>query len=296
MVVPVVERTTVYIPSIARDLLARAEELFGREFLQKLREVHERGLSSHTPAKYPHRLARCIQLTRRAISSTDTNSLLAMSELGAVLELFEPWRGDPTWPKLLRSLEDPNVYTHTVIALAAARHLTSDDQKAGLCPEAEGRRSYDIRIVKSSSDYILAVEIKTPAELRRQWYPDRGRSFRETEATKIISKALKSVGKGDTAQLGGGQQGILVIGGFFPSKAEIQLLGKATDRRLRTSEGRDQLIGILVVGIGVTKETAVWTPEFSLASIKLYSQERLSSWAWYTPNPKYIGDAIVITD
>jgi len=82
------------------------------------------------------------------------------------------------------------------------------------------------------------------------------------EANEIVSKAIKNARTGKRGQLARKQPGLLVIGGFALSNAEIALLDKAAAKYLEKATKRGKhshIIAVSVMSMGtVVEATLPW--------------------------------------
>ncbi|MHB1330132.1 MAG: hypothetical protein ACYC2K_18185 [Gemmatimonadales bacterium] len=222
-------------------------ELVGGEFdWLMLRDAN--GQASQTPPLKRNPLARVVDQLRRARSTFSTEAPIvdarALAELHILRHVVERWSGHPQFASLRDAIA--NEYPHTLITLALASYLEDMGNGVMVGVPAAGR-SPDLRI-QVSAMLSASVEVKSPDLLYCRDAP-----LPPEAASSLIQRALRKIGSGRSGQLSGAPTGLLVLGGFHLTSADLdELEGAACDRlgTLAQRSRKPSLAAIYVVSIG----------------------------------------------
>jgi hypothetical protein len=161
------------------------------------------------------------------------------------LSVLEKWKEDPSWPSILRTLENPTDFRHAVVSLAAASFLIDAGNDVGIQEEST-TRSADLQIAVRSNETV-GLEVKCPSALQGPREP-----IRDDEADRIIDKAMRDAGTGPRGQLSPDRPGLLIVGGVHLQEEDLDTLEEASKRLLlKTGSRRKHIAGISILSIGI---------------------------------------------
>lgn len=254
-----IDKSYIFDAPFLEMLLTQAETIIGSLFF-KLDEKAKRGRTCHkTPSKDPHRLMEKIEKVRQAIKSfQNLNPVIdvySSLELFTTLSLFEEWRCNPAWSKMLSSFENPSDYCHAIVTLATATLWRKEYGSVGIDVEnVSGKRNCDIRIFVSADERIK-LEVKSPKCLHNLILP-----LTKEQAIKMLKDALKSANHKGGGQLSPESPGILVLGGFNLKKNNIDTIIDVTTGWFKgSSKSYNHIIGLQVISIGGYFENTITT-------------------------------------
>jgi hypothetical protein len=248
----------------------------------KLYSSARRARKSHTPPKNRHGLMAIVESLETSIESFNTPSPMVdprvVTEVDALLTILKRWKHHPYWTRMVSALDAE--YQHTIITLAAASFLVDAGNGVTFLETASGRTP-DLLLVIAPQQRA-ALEIKAPQALH-----NRTVELTSAAANTIISSAVKKAKTGKKGQLARKQPGILVIGGFALSEAELDLLNKAATEYLKnaTKKGlHSHIIAVSVMSMGTMPEATLKGPQSPEISISGTLSVRVAK------NPGYSGD------
>jgi len=233
------------------ELAARAKGLLGTD-LARLQASYQRAKSSRTPPTRSNRLIELIAYADEAARMLTTQPLGHMAldadritELHGAIGVFERWRNHPAWPQLVRTLISETEVQHSVMLLTVASYLKDSGNGVGIVFKSAKGRIPDLQVLPNLAER-LDVEIKTPLALRGP----RKSELSPREAEDLITRQLKNAASARRGQLDPSQAGLLVIGGFHLTDAEVGDLIAATRRILGKQKDRKaHLAGVLISAI-----------------------------------------------
>jgi hypothetical protein len=191
-----------------------------------------------------------------------------LTELQAVVNVIRRWNQRPDWREIEPALEDPSQFRHTIVMLYFAEHLERNGHNVAIVPTGDGKSpDLKLRAIEGTADWVF-VECYQP---KRLW--GNPKDISEEQAKKIVKRSMEKAKR----QLPDGSPGMLAIGGYNQSQANIELLREVVYERLQTTS-RPILWGFALVALGVLlrKEQDRWSFS-SLMDVK------------FAPNPSYCG-------
>ena len=237
-------------PEFFDHLLDQVRELLGDEY-ERLRSSHLRGLASQTPPRHPHRLMELVDAAEAAAASlrgaSPSIDAVATVELNVTVAALDRWHDNPEWPTLVRSLQSPHDYRHSVITLAAASFLADAGNAVEFVPVATrpGERRPDLRVHVGARTSIR-TEVKAPPVLQ---HPE---PLSHDQAVETVRDALSSAGSGKGGQLDPDTDAVLIIGGFGLRQEDVNVLKSAGQRVLGGyKDKRRHLMAIGFLSVGV---------------------------------------------
>jgi hypothetical protein len=232
-----------WTPAELRSVIARAEQLIGKDLDDLVRRVNK-GRMSPTPPKHEHKFIESLLLLRRA-SDEPNNAVLqdpasiAVVDVDGILHVFEDWSPDPAWPEFQRAMSDPRQFLHAVTTLIVASSLKDHHPAVRLVASSTPGRSPDLA-VDVTDKRELSIEVKTSPELAIN-------TLSQFDALKFVTKALKAVGTGSGSQVAAGKPALLVIGGLHMDDTNFERLTEASEYVLAHKLGsKSHLLGIVV--------------------------------------------------
>jgi hypothetical protein len=268
-------------PALLQSYINDLRSLLGPTY-DKLYSSACRTRNSRTPPKNSHGLMSIVRSLEESIASFETPSPVidarAVTEVDALLLILKRWRHHPYWRRMVGALDAE--YQHTIITMAAASFLVDAGNGVRLL-ETSSARTPDLQLV-TAPQQRAALEIKAPQALH-----SRTVELTPAEANRIITSAVKKAKTGKKGQLARKQPGLLVIGGFALSDAELDLLSKAATEYLQnaTTRGRhSHIIAVSVMSVGTLLEATLEGPQPPEISISGTLSVRVAQ------NPGYKGD------
>ncbi len=244
---------------------------------------YKRGLAAHTPPSKQHRLMQLLDTAKAGIDSfaagNPTVDDYAIVELRGALRVLEAWHGDPCWPGIVRSLENPTYFRHAVICLAYASFLVDAGNDVALQEETV-TRSADIQIAVRSN-LFTGAEVKSPTALQ-----DPEEPISIADADRLVGGAMKDAGTGPRGQLSPDRPGLLAIGGFNLREIDLETLQEASrGLLLRTGGWRRHIVAISILSFGIASLPSEITGREEGETIEAIFDIRTSL------NPQYTGNA-----
>ena len=222
------------------DLAKKAAALLGAEY-EKLLASDRRGLASATPPPRRHRVIELIvyaqdlaeQLARSSSGNVVSVDEARLTELMAIVGLFERWRNHPAYAQLLATLTSDVDVSHTVMLLAVASELVDAGNGVGIVHQDEAGRIPDIRLLATGNERA-EVEIKAPDFLHGPLSADPSDLALEKKLTRLVNDSASS----NRGQLDPFGSGMLAICGFHFSPALMSKLVASARKVLGRQKGR----------------------------------------------------------
>jgi hypothetical protein len=217
------------------------------------------------------------------VAGEPTLDAVAIGELHLALTVLERWKDNPSWPSILRTLENPTDFRHAVVSLTAASFLIDAGNDVGIQEEST-TRSADLQIAVRSNETV-GLEVKCPSALQGPRGP-----IGDDEADRIIDKAMRDAGTGPRGQLSPDRPGLLIVGGLHLQEGDLDTLEEASKRLLlKTGSRRKHIAGISILSIGtyVSLQGGSSIHNQSQPTIERTLSVRI------TLNPQYSGNAVV---
>ncbi len=201
------------------------------EKIERLNSQYLLGLSSNQQSKY-HRLInlghRLAQSENQIKNGAPIFDYIAFAETKFLFQLFDKWRDQEEWKEIQTEIYNPLAYVHCLVLLYWLSCDFFKNCKTSIIPrdKISGVRTADA-MVKSSSNDILLVELKTPEKLI-----NNQNLLTNEEAYKIIKKARNKIGSGKKKQTGHNNY-MLLIGGLFITIKNMEVLEKAAEESFK---------------------------------------------------------------
>jgi hypothetical protein len=158
-----------------------------------------------------------------------------------------------TWPEVAKSCFDAEFYDHLVLTLATQRRIRMTwGAEVQAIPEAGNIRTPDLMAYRNGQP-IFAIEVKSKRALI-----DATQDLIFAQAQKLMKAAIHDVGSSADGQLAGHIPSMLVVGGFYVTDRDFEVMRKAAADWFRRNPGRRKsMIGVMLLSSFVYPEKPV---------------------------------------